>query len=180
MKNFAATLRLFSALTILTGIIYPAVITMAGRTFFPSEAQGSPVRYTGTVRGSALVGQKFTQDQFFHARPSAGDYGTMPSGASNLSPLAMKQGFAVEARMKSLPGAGADLYYASGSGLDPHISVESAAAQSERVARARCTSLDEVRIAIAGQTRQAMFEPPLINVLQLNLFLEGKGYVCGK
>lgn len=178
MRDLITTVRMFAILTALTGVLYPLAVMGLGRVFFGSQAQGSPVVQGGVVRGSTLVAQKFTADKFFHSRPSAGDYGTMPSGASNLSPVAKKQIEAVEARMKAQPGAGADLYYTSGSGLDPHISPQSAAAQVERVAKARCTSAVEIQNAVLEQTRQAALEPPLINVLQLNLLLEEKGYVC--
>jgi K+-transporting ATPase ATPase C chain len=178
MRDLITTIRLFAALTVLTGILYPLAVTGIGRALFSSESTGSPVSQGGVVCGSALVGQKFTADKFFRSRPSAGDYGTMPSGASNLSPLAKKQIEAVEARMKSDPGAASDLYYTSGSGLDPDITPQSAAAQAERVARARCVSLEEIKQAIAGQTRQAALEPALVNVLKLNLMLEEKGYAC--
>jgi K+-transporting ATPase ATPase C chain len=178
MRHLITSIRLFAALTVLTGILYPLAVTGIGRALFSSESAGNPVSQGGVVRGSALVGQKFTADKFFRSRPSAGDYGTMPSAASNLSPLAKKQIEAVEARMKSDPGAASEMYYTSGSGLDPDITPQSAAAQAERVARARCVSLEEIKQAIAGQTRQAALEPPLVNVLKLNLLLEEKGYAC--
>ncbi len=178
MRDLITTVRLFAVLTVLTGVLYPLAVTGLGGALFSSQALGSPVAQGGVVRGSSQVAQKFTADKFFHSRPSAGDHGTMPSGASNLSPVARKQIEAVEARMKAYPGASADLYYASGSGLDPHISPQSALIQVERVARARCTSAAEIQGAVAGQTRQAAFEPPFVNVLMLNLLLEERGYGC--
>lgn len=178
MKDLITTIRLFVVLTVLAGVLYPLAVTGLGMALFGSQAAGSPLDQGGVVRGSALVAQKFASEKFFHSRPSAGDYGTMPSGASNLSPLAKKQIEAVEGRMKSYPAAGADLYYASGSGLDPHITPQSASAQAERVARARCTPVADIQQAVTSQTRQAILEPELVNVVQLNLLLEQKGYAC--
>ena len=178
MKDLYTACRLLALLTVLTGIVYPLAVTGPGQFFFSSQSAGSPVVQAGMVRGSLLVAQKFKEDKFFQSRPSAGDYETMPSSASNLSPVAQKQLEAVQARMKSYPGAGSEFYYASASGLDPDISPRSAAVQMERVAKARCTSLDEVRAAVNQKTRQAVLEPPLINVLELNLLLEEKEYAC--
>lgn len=168
--------------------LYPAVVWVVGQWAFPAEANGSLVRdELGTVRGSRLIGQSFTGARYFHSRPSAAGAGYDPlsSGGSHLGPTSRVLAERLRGRVSgyrgvnSLPGDGvvpADAVTASGSGLDPHISVADARLQAVRVARAR--GLDEDRVG--ARIRECTERPrlwflgePGVNVLQLNLALDG-------
>ncbi len=188
MKSlFWNALRLFVWLSILTGIVYPLALTGVLPLFFPAQAQGSLVARDGKTVGSRLLAQKFTDPHYFWARPSAADYATMPSGASNLGPTSLilkatvaeratklraNQGFA---STTPLP---ADLLFASASGLDPHISPAAAYFQLERVARARAFTPEQTRrchdlIQRLVETPQwGALGEPRVNVLLLNLELD--------
>ena len=142
-------IRATFVLWVLTAIIYPAFMLIVGQTIFPYQANGSFIQDTqGKVIGSTLIGQNFTSDRYFLSRPSAVNYAegddykkTGVSGASNLAPSNPDLIKRVQERTTTLSQQGiqptADLVYSSGSGLDPHISIESAQAQIERVAQAR-------------------------------------------
>ena len=188
MKNLLRpAISLFVLLTVVTGLLYPAVVTGVAGLVFPDQASGSLVRRDGQVVGSALVGQSFTDPKHFWGRPSATT--PMPnnganSGGSNQGPLNPALVDAVKGRVEALraadPGNAApipiDLVTASGSGLDPHISVAAAEYQIARVARARGVAPDVVRTAVARHTegRQLGFlGEPTVNVLALNLDLDG-------
>jgi K+-transporting ATPase ATPase C chain len=190
MKNLLRpALSLFVLLTVVTGLAYPAVVTGLARLAFPDQASGSLVRRDGVVVGSTLIGQSFTDAKHFWGRPSATS--PMPdnaanSGGSNLGPLNPALVDAVKGRVEALraadPGNGAavpvDLVTASGSGLDPHISVAAAEYQVARVARARGVAPDVVRAAVARHTEGRQFGilgEPRVNVLALNLDLDGAG-----
>ena len=190
MKNLLRpALSLFVLLTLVTGLAYPAVVTGLARLAFPDQASGSLVRRDGVVVGSTLIGQSFTDAKHFWGRPSATS--PMPdnaanSGGSNLGPLNPALVDAVKGRVEALraadPGNGAavpvDLVTASGSGLDPHISVAAAEYQVARVARARGVAPDVVRAAVARHTEGRQFGilgEPRVNVLALNLDLDGAG-----
>jgi K+-transporting ATPase ATPase C chain len=188
MKNLLRpAISLFVLLTVVTGLAYPAVVTAVARVVFPDQASGSLVRRDGAVVGSTLIGQTFTDPKHFWGRPSATS--PMPtnaanSGGSNQGPLNPALVDAVKGRVEALraadPGNGApipvDLVTASGSGLDPHISVAAAEYQVARVARARGVAPDVVRAAVARHTegRQLGFlGEPTVNVLAHNLDLDG-------
>ena len=171
--------------TLLTGVVYPLVVTAAARIAFPAKANGSLIFRGGKPVGSSLVGQAFSGPRYFWGRPSATSpvpYNAASSGGSNLGPLnpALKE--AVQARIAELrrndPGPRAvpvDLVAASGSGLDPHISPASAEAQASRVAKARGMSEDEVRALIVRHSEGRQFGvlgEPRVNVLLLNLSLD--------
>ena len=190
MKNLLRpALSLFVLLTVVTGLAYPAVVTGLARLAFPDQASGSLVRRDGVVVGSTLIGRSFTDAKHFWGRPSATS--PMPdnaanSGGSNLGPLNPALVDAVKGRVEALraadPGNGAavpvDLVTASGSGLDPHISVAAAEYQVARVARARGVAPDVVRAAVARHTEGRQFGilgEPRVNVLALNLDLDGAG-----
>ena len=170
--------------TVLTGLAYPAVVLGIAQAVFPSQANGSLVTdASGKVVGSDLIGQGFASPRYFHGRPSAAGkgYDGQSSGGSNLGPNA--KGLvdrvttdAAAARKDGVSGEfPADMLTASGSGLDPHISPETAFAQADRVARARGMDPEQVR-ALVG----AAVEPPLagvlgeprVNVLRLNRALD--------
>ena len=188
MKNLLRpALSLFVVLTLVTGVVYPAVVTAITGIAFHDQASGSLVRRDGQVVGSTLIGQTFTNAKHFWGRPSATS--PMPtnaanSGGSNQGPLNPALLDAVKGRVEALrkadPGNTApipvDLVTASASGLDPHISVAAAEYQVARVARARGLAPDAVRAAVARHTedRQLGFlGEPRVNVLELNLALDG-------
>nr|WP_315428607.1 potassium-transporting ATPase subunit KdpC [uncultured Albidiferax sp.] len=180
------TLVLFTALTVLTGVVYPLVVTGVGQAAFPKEAAGSLIVRDGKPVGSALIGQNFSDPKHFWGRPSATGpqpYNSAASSGSNQGPLNPALVDAVKARIQALrdadPGNTApvpvDLVTASASGLDPHISPAAARFQVARVAKAR--GLDAAKVqALVDQK----VESPLlgflgearVNVLQLNLALD--------
>jgi len=146
MKIIIQSIRLFLALVILTGVLYPVVITGIAHLCFPTQAEGSQVLVNGKVIGSALLAQKSVDPKYFWPRPSAGDYATVASGASNLGPGsdALKKAIADRAnQLRTTYHLAADapipddLLTTSGSGVDPHISPAAARLQIERVAAAR-------------------------------------------
>jgi K+-transporting ATPase ATPase C chain len=175
-------------LTLLTGVAYPLVVTGLAQLFFPTAANGSVIVHDGKAVGSALIGQPFSDPRYFWGRPSATapiPYNGAASGGSNLGPTNSALADAVKQRIAALRAADpgntkpvpVDLVTASGSGLDPQISPAAAEFQVERVARARGMSADEVRkrVAVATEKRQwRIFGEPRVNVLQLNLALDGK------
>ncbi len=170
--------------TVVTGILYPLVVTVFAQAVFPNQANGSLIEKDGKVIGSALIAQQFTGDKYFWPRPSAGGYATVPSGASNLGPTSKKLQDAVSGYADNLRKANklppdapvpADLVFTSASGLDPHISPEAAQFQIARVAAARGMSQEQVN-ALVNQ----FIEPPQwgflgqarVNVLKLNVALD--------
>jgi K+-transporting ATPase ATPase C chain len=179
----------FLVLSILTGIAYPLAVTGIARVAFPREAAGSLVTRNGRPVGSALVGQGFGDPGHFWGRPSATGpfpYNGAASGGSNLGPLNPALADAVKGRLDALraadPGNASpvpvDLVTASGSGLDPHISMAAARYQAARVARLRRLPPEQVRALIDRLAEGRAFGflgEPRVNVLQLNLALEGLG-----
>lgn len=179
-------LVLFAALTLAVGVIYPAAVTGIGKLAFADQAAGSLVVRDGATVGSTLIGQAFTSPKYFWGRPSA--TGPMPnnaanSSASNLGPLNPALVDAVKGRIEALkaadPGNTAavpvDLVTASGSGLDPEISVAAARYQIARVARTRSLSSEAVDALVKANTVMpafGLFGEARVNVLQLNLALE--------
>jgi K+-transporting ATPase ATPase C chain len=176
---------LLAAFSLLTGVAYPAIVTLGARLLFPSQAEGSLIRDGVTIRGSRLIGQSFTDAGYFWGRPSATvpAYNAAASSGSNLGPTNPDLGQAVARRVAALraadPSAGVtvpvDLVTASASGLDPHISPAAAAYQVTRVARAR--GLPESSVAplvIANTEGRALgiLGEPRVNVLLLNLALD--------
>ena len=173
-------------LTLLTGLVYPAVVTLVARLAFPRQASGSLIVREGRVVGSALIGQSFDRPEYFWGRLSATGpvpYNAAASSGSNLGPLNPALAVAVQARIDALraadPGSTApvsvDLVTASGSGLDPHISPAAALYQADRVARARQLDPARVRELISRFTEPrliALFGEPTVNVLRLNLALD--------
>ena len=173
-------------LCIITGLIYPGIVTGLAQAFFPSQANGSLVRVNGTVVGSALIGQPFTRDEYFHSRPSAAGagYDGVSSAGSNKGPTDRKLadtlvGLRVDSAIAALPvtkgGVPSDLVTASGSGLDPHISPANAQLQVARVAQARRADTTAVRhlVDVHVEGRQfGIFGEARVNVLLLNIALD--------
>lgn len=175
-------------LTALTGILYPLVVTGIAQTLFPRTANGSVIERDGKPLGSELIGQAFSEPKYFWSRPSAtspfADNAASSSG-SNLGPTNSALTDAVKQRIDALraadPGNTApvpvDLVTASGSGLDPHISPAAANYQAARVARVRGISPEKVNALIAQASEARLFGllgEPRVNVLKLNLALDGK------
>ncbi len=179
-------IALFVLLTLLTGIVYPLVATVLAQVLFPAEAAGSLILRDGRAVGSALIGQNFADPGHFWGRPSATTpqpYNGIASNASNLGPLNPALSDAVKERIAALRAADSgnpapipvDLVTASGSGLDPHISVAAADYQAARVARARALPLPRVQALIAAHTAGRLLGvlgEPRVNVLKLNLALD--------
>jgi K+-transporting ATPase ATPase C chain len=179
-------LVLFASLSVVAGLVYPALVTLLAQLLWPGPANGTLVREDGRVVGSALIGQPFHDPAFFWGRPSATTrhpYDASASSGSNQGPLHPALHEAVTARVAALraadPGLSGpvpvDLVTASGSGLDPHVSPAAALAQVPRVARAR--GLPEERVAALVQARSeprflGVFGEPRVSVLLLNLDLE--------
>ncbi|MBP0609064.1 MULTISPECIES: potassium-transporting ATPase subunit KdpC [Burkholderia] len=177
---------LFIILTAVTGLAYPAVMTVFGQAVFPSQANGSLIEQNGKVVGSALIGQSFDAPKYFWGRLSATapmPYNAAGSGGSNFGPLNPSLADQVKARIAALRDAGTDLskpvpvdlVTASASGLDPEITPAAAAYQVERVAKARNLAPDAVAQLVAANTAGRQFGvlgEPRVNVLKLNLALD--------
>jgi potassium-transporting ATPase KdpC subunit len=196
LKEIRPAIVIVVALTLATGLLYPLAITGLAGLLFPHEAQGSLIlRDDGTVVGSALIGQAFTDDGYFHGRPSAttmpdpadptknvpSPYNAANSGGSNLGPTSpdLKERIAKDAeslRRGNPEGTvPVDLVTTSGSGLDPHITPEAAMFQAPRVAKARNLSEDRVRELVTAAIEArfgGIIGEPRVNVLALNLELD--------
>jgi potassium-transporting ATPase KdpC subunit len=185
MKHLRPAILLTLALMLITGFVYPGVITGLAQILFPRQANGSLVRVNGKVVGSELIAQGFTQPGYFHPRPSSAGagYDATASGGSNKGPTDRKladtliAGSVAQARAEtgatgSLP---ADMVTRSGSGLDPHISPANAELQLNRVAKARGVPADQVRQLVLQHTEGrtlGVLGDPRINVLLLNIALD--------
>lgn len=188
LQQLLPGLRLTLVFTLLTGVIYPLLVTGLCQVIFPKQANGSLITRNGQVIGSEWIGQNFTKPQYFQPRPSAAGndgYDPTSSGGSNWGATSQKLNDRVKAAVdkfrKDNPSytgpIPADLLTASGSGLDPEISPASAEAQTERVAKARGMNPDDVRKLIATYTKGrdlGFLGEPRVNVLLLNLALDGK------
>lgn len=171
-------------LTVITGVIYPLMVTGIAQLVFPHQANGSLVVIDGQAYGSELIGQQFDDPKYFWGRPSAAGYNAAASSGSNYGPMNPDLLQAVQARIDALKAADpnntlpipVDLVTASGSGLDPHISVAAALYQVHRVASARGVSEAEVRTLVEKYTEGRQFGflgEPRVNILLLNLALDG-------
>ena len=178
--------KMMLVLTVLTGLLYPGVVTGLCQVFFPARANGSLVVANGHAIGSELIGQNFKKPEYFQPRPSAAGndgYDPTASGASNLGPTSQKLADRVKDSVASFRKNNpdytgpipADLVTASGSGLDPDISPASAEAQAARIAKARGVPVEQVRNLIAGHTQGrdlGFMGDPRVNVLEINLALD--------
>jgi K+-transporting ATPase ATPase C chain len=191
-KNFSwaseswKALKILALFSLLTGVLYPLAITWLGQTFFPYQANGSLFEKDGKVMGSVLIGQAFSKEYYFFSRPSAVNYDASASGASNLGPASKKLSKAVQENIEKIRAINglnknekipADLALASGSGLDPHISVSSAIVQAPRIARLSKMSENEVLKLVADNKEGKQFGllgQERVNVLKLNRALDAK------
>jgi len=180
---------LFVLFTILTGLVYPFVITAIGGVAFKHQAQGSLIVRNGKPVGSELIGQSFTDPKYFWSRPSATSpqpYNGTGSTGSNLGPLNPALTDAVKGRIQALRAADpansapipVDLVTSSASGLDPHVSVAAARYQVTRIARVRDLAVTAVQALVAAHVEGrlwGLFGEPRVNVLELNLALDDLG-----
>jgi potassium-transporting ATPase KdpC subunit len=184
-EQFMPAVRMTLVLTVLTGMLYPALVTGIAKVIFPKQANGSLIEVSGKVVGSELIGQKFSKPEYFQGRPSgAGDgYDASNSGSSNLGPtnqaLADRIKVGAEKFRNENPDftgpIPADLLTSSASGLDPHISPASATAQLPRIGKVRGVSPAQVQELVERYTesRQLGFlGEPRVNLLKLNLALD--------
>jgi K+-transporting ATPase ATPase C chain len=195
LREIRPAILVLVVLTLITGLAYPLAMTGIAGVLFPKQAQGSLVEKDGKVIGSALIGQEFKEDKYFHGRPSAtlapdpadstktvsAPYNAANSGGSNMGPtskaLADRLKEDVEKLKAENPNAPVpvDLVTTSGSGLDPDISPEAALFQVPRVAKARSLPEERVRQLVAENTKgrlAGLLGEPRVNVLALNLALD--------
>ena len=195
LKEIRPAIVLIVALTLITGLAYPLAMTGIAGVMFPSWAQGSLIERDGKVVGSALIGQVFTKDEYFHGRPSATNmpdpqdptktvdapYNAANSMGSNLGPTNQALIDRVKGDVDKLKEENAsaavpiDLVTTSGSGLDPHISPDAALFQVPRIAKARNMPEDRVRQLVQEHTESrflGLLGEPRVNVLALNMALD--------
>jgi len=195
LKEIRPAILVLLLLTLITGLAYPLAMTEVAGAIFPKQAQGSLIERAGKVVGSALIGQEFKDDKYFHGRPSAttapdpadasktvpAPYNAANSGASNLGPTSKALNDRIKEDVDKLkaenPSASVpiDLVTTSASGLDPDISPEGALFQVPRVAKVRGMGEDRVRQLVAENTSGrliGLFGEPKVNVLALNLALD--------
>lgn len=186
LQQIQQAIRFLITFTIITGILYPLLITGISQIIFPKQANGSLIEYQGKIIGSKLIGQQFSSDKFFWGRPSATApfaYNAAHSTGSNLGPsnpilLDSIANRANAMRQKNPQALGAipiDLITASASGLDPHITIESALYQVLRISKARRIPAQAINSLVNDLSEQyffGVFGIKYVNVLQLNLALE--------
>lgn len=187
INQLRAASMMLLGLTILTGVIYPGIVTVLAQVVFPHQANGSLIQSNDTAVGSELIGQSFSEPRYFWGRLSATgpfSYNAAASSGSNYGPLHPALKDAAEARIEALGTNGSpaenvpvDLVTSSGSGLDPHITFAAAEYQVSRVAKARGITEDKVRELVRQHTEGRQFGvlgEARVNVLSLNLALDAK------
>ena len=184
MTSLKKATLLFGVLFIITGLVYPLAVTLISELAFPSQAHGSLiVDNNNRVIGSMLIGQNFTAPQYFQSRPSASGYDASSSGGSNLGPTNPVLLELVANRTSALREAGitgaipSDLVMASASGVDPHISLESALVQVPAVAKARNLPEEELKTIVLSESVDSPFSGAYVNVLSLNRALDEKSRI---
>jgi K+-transporting ATPase ATPase C chain len=186
-RQILTSLRMLLVMTLLTGVLYPLIMTVAAQLLFPRQSNGSVMSSDRGIVGSELLAQRFHSDKYFWGRPSAAGYDPLPSGADNLGPTsralldsAEKRRVEFTEKNRLPPGTEVppEMLFASGSGLDPHISPEAAYLQIDRIVRARALGarggdaltelvgrhIEEPQFGFLGERR--------VNVLLLNLSLD--------
>jgi K+-transporting ATPase ATPase C chain len=187
VREVSKAIRATILLWVITAVFYPLIIWITGQLIFPFQANGSILKNTeGKAIASALIGQPFTSDRYFWSRPSVVDYSTGKaagitgiSGASNLAPSNADLTKLIQNRIQTLKQANieptADLVYSSGSGLDPHITVQAAKNQINRIAKVRQLDTNQVELLINQAIEDrflGIFGEPGVNVVKLNLALD--------
>lgn len=187
VKNLLKSFLLLVIFIVILGLLYPLTVTGISRIIFPAKSAGSLIYSGNEIIGSELIGQNFTSDRYFHPRPSAAGengYDATSSGGSNLAPTNKDFISTVKERLESFKKENnlpdntiipADIVTASGSGLDPDISVDSAMLQIERISGARGIPANEVKDLITKNTENRLLGflgEPKVNVLKLNLLLD--------
>lgn len=183
MKKMWQNIRMYLWMTALTGLIYPLFITGIAQLTMKKKAGGNFIVSNDKIIGAALIGQKFESDKYFWPRPSAIDYNPLPSGGSNLGPTSAALKKAVDERKQKIEKSSnfhnenipTELLFASGSGLDPHISVDTAYFQIGRIAKARNMDNKDITHLIDHMTIKRTFGflgDPHVNVLMLNIALD--------
>jgi K+-transporting ATPase ATPase C chain len=185
ISQFRAALFLFVVLFLITGVAYPLVVTLAGQALFPVQAKGSLIfNDAGSVEGSMLIGKEVTGDEYFIGRPSAtafSPYNASASGGSNLGPTNPLLFTRVNERILFLEARGiqapypSDLVTSSGSGLDPHITLDAAMVQVPGIAAARAVNPDELRTLVLSHAESGTFlftQDQYVNVCLLNTDLD--------
>ena len=198
LREIRPAIILLLALTVMTGLVYPLAMTAIAGVIFPDQAEGSLIERDGKVVGSALVGQEFKDDKYFHGRPSAttapdpndstktvpAPYNAANSGGSNLGPTSKALNDRVKEDVEKLKAENpnspvpVDLVTTSASGLDPDISPEGALFQVPRVAKARNIPEERIRELVVKHTQgrlAGLLGEPRVNVLALNLALDAAG-----
>lgn len=173
MSAVKIALKMLALMIGLTGIVYPLFVTFISQFTMPKQADGSLVRRGDQIIGSALIAQNFKSEVYFWPRPSAVDFDPIrPAGGSNLGPTSKKLQENVQAKVKVLgPDAPAELVYSSGSGLDPHISLQTAYFQIERVVKKRMIS-DQAALRSMIDSLAEGKGDQYVNVLMLNIALD--------
>ncbi|MEO8233360.1 MAG: potassium-transporting ATPase subunit KdpC [Ignavibacteriota bacterium] len=186
-KIIIQSFKIFLFMTLLTGIIYPLIITLIGQTIFPYQSNGSLIIKDNKVIGSELLGQNFADSIYFQPRPSAINYNPMPSGASNLglsSALLKEQvntrkvEFIKNNLLNDSVCVPSEMIFASGSGVDPHISVEAAKLQINRIIKSRNINSEDSKLlynlidSLREYPQFGVFGNQVVNVLSLNLKLD--------
>ena len=184
MTSLKKATLLFGVLFIITGLVYPLAVTLISELVFPSQAHGSLiVDNNNRVIGSMLIGQNFNAPQYFQSRPLASGYDASSSGGSNLGPTNPVLLELVANRTSALREAGitgaipSDLVMASASGVDPHISLESALVQVPAVAKARNLPEEELKTIVLSESVDSPFSGAYVNVLSLNRALDEKSRI---
>jgi potassium-transporting ATPase KdpC subunit len=183
MKDLLRSILIFIAMSLLTGLVYPFIITGISNVAMPEKARGSLIVSKDKVIGSALIGQHFSNTRYFQGRPSAlaKPYDASNSGGSNFGPSNNKFIDDVDGRIKQARAENslehavpvpADMVLASASGLDPHISVETAFLQTARVARARGLPETTIKKTVSEVAEHHLGGPEIVNVLKLNLAID--------
>lgn len=187
MKTLIVSVRFLVLMTVVTGIVYPLVMTGAGNILFPGNVSGSMTEINGKPAGSLLIGQNFDSVIYFKPRPSAVNYNPLPSGGSNLGPTSsllkiisdsLRASYIEYNKLDRNTEVPPDALYSSGSGLDPHISLENALLQCGRISAARNydaemkRKLNELVYKSLENPQFGFLGEPVINVLKLNIELD--------